>query len=122
MNDESVEEQEPLGVRQHAAEDGTPLYGIMVSEGREVVMRELTVEQFGSCISQGGNEWAVVNRGVRLALVSDRGEPLKMSDTAGAKFGQRFRVRELGALRQLWEQLHMPDEAQIRSIREMRVG
>lgn len=122
MSEEQDIPAEFADIRVHVDEDGKHLYGIHVSDGREVVMRELSVEKFGACLEQGGGDWTIVNRGVRMALVSDRGEPLKMSDTAGAKLGQRFRVRELGILRQLWEHLHMPNEAQIRSIRELRVG
>ena len=122
---EEYDEEEGLDAAIVASVDeetGLRHFEMTVSEGRRVVLRELNVAEFGSIVDQGGGDWALVMRGVRRSLVSDRGEPIRMEQTAGVLMSKRFNVREVMAMRTLWQQVHMIGERQLSSIQAFRVG
>lgn len=120
-NDEREDFDPEIEVR---VEEDTGLrhFSMLVSEGRRVEIRELTVAEFGAVVDTGGGDWQVVMKGLRRSLVSDRGEPLSADQKTPSLFAKRFNVREVMALRALWQQIHMIGEKQLSSIQGIRVG
>lgn len=100
-------------------------FAIVVSDEppREVVIRELTVEEFERAVALAGERnqgWNLTQHGLRMSIVSDGGKELAYTDLVGTKLGERFGTRQLLILRAAWEQIHTPSQEDMARVRAMR--